>query len=471
MNKVFEYDVFISFASEDEEIVKPLWQSLSLNGLRVFWSSKTLKKEAGKNWSAVIEHALENSQHFLLVCTENSMTSKFVELEYRTFHNQFYIHSDGNRRFIIKLENNFKINSLPAFLKEIQALDSNDELVEILGGKSIERLRQDNRILKEENNILNDENNNLKAENNKLKTQIKRLEKANNSQTIIPPTSVKKDTYNCQVIHKNGTTTTLRGIWINYSGGGIPMKEYKGIKIKNDGVSSFMEWSIIDRLIFINDIVSTKPKLMYNYQVEIVDTNNKKINTYLDQDYSMLKEDTGLLFGFTDTGESKIRFSEIRVIQLEKQKKVDTAVIDINIDSEERLIMEFGIPAQHIELSGGVIFYLYSDKLVKALPNEKNFLVFRKLPRNENNEIDKTLIPSYPNWESPKGIILSVIAVGKLMKGMRIEEVALVAGSPTQMSQHSGAYGGTYWRTNIPDYGSMQFTTGKIDLILETSYT
>jgi hypothetical protein len=45
MDTIFEYDVFLSFASADEDIVKPIWQEISLSGLRVFWSDEALKKK------------------------------------------------------------------------------------------------------------------------------------------------------------------------------------------------------------------------------------------------------------------------------------------------------------------------------------------------------------------------------------------------------------------------------------------
>ena len=44
MTDPFEYDVFVSFSSADEQLVKPIWQELCSNGLRVFWSDSTLKK-------------------------------------------------------------------------------------------------------------------------------------------------------------------------------------------------------------------------------------------------------------------------------------------------------------------------------------------------------------------------------------------------------------------------------------------
>lgn len=170
MNEVFDFDVFISFSNKDEYIVRPLWQNLSLCGLRVFWSNEGLKKEAGKNWSRIIEKALEKSRHFLLICTENSMSSNYVELEYRAFHDQFYLSGNGLRLFIIKPENNYKVSSLPLFLKQIQVENSVENLIKILGGTNMDEL-----IL--ENETLRGQNLQLTNENKKLIDKIKELEK------------------------------------------------------------------------------------------------------------------------------------------------------------------------------------------------------------------------------------------------------------------------------------------------------
>lgn len=31
---IFEYDVFLSFSSDDEELVKPIWQQLAKGGVK-----------------------------------------------------------------------------------------------------------------------------------------------------------------------------------------------------------------------------------------------------------------------------------------------------------------------------------------------------------------------------------------------------------------------------------------------------
>ena len=175
MNEIFEYDVFISFASEDEDIVRPLWQNLCLSGLRVFWSDITLKEKVAQNWLDVIQQAVVNSRHFILVCTPNSMSSNWVKDEYQTFYSQCYQQSEGKRLLILKIEKNYSISSLPPFLKKIQATNSNEEIIKLLGGTNIDKLKRENKSLLEKLDKLTDENNKYKEQVVKLKLIIDKI--------------------------------------------------------------------------------------------------------------------------------------------------------------------------------------------------------------------------------------------------------------------------------------------------------
>ena len=141
MDTAFEYDVFISFASADEDMVLPIWQQLSSNGLRVFWSDESLKENAGKPFFSVIQDALSRSRHMLLVCTEDSMNSKWVKLEYETFYGQFFIQNQSLRRLLIYPDQNFDLKQLPPFLRSIQVSKSTDDLLQLLGSTELQALK------------------------------------------------------------------------------------------------------------------------------------------------------------------------------------------------------------------------------------------------------------------------------------------------------------------------------------------
>jgi len=156
MTDPFEYDVFLSFSSADEEIVRPIWQELCSNGLRVFWSDATLKKEVGNSWFEIIEKSLERSKHMLLICSDNSMNSKWVQREYRAFYD--YCYSQNSRRLIPLLAHEFKPSSLPLFLRQLQVGKINDpqfieEIIPILGGTNFEKLQLEIQSLREKSHF------------------------------------------------------------------------------------------------------------------------------------------------------------------------------------------------------------------------------------------------------------------------------------------------------------------------------
>lgn len=171
----FEYDVFISFSSADEEIVKPIWQELCSNGLRVFWSDSALKKEVGNSWFEVIEKSLERSRHMLLICSDSSMNSKWVQREYRAFFD--YCYSANSRRLIPLLTREFQPNNLPLFLRQLQVGKINDpgfiqEIIPILGGVNIEKLQHELQSLREQVNLISKENESLRE---KLEAEVSKV--------------------------------------------------------------------------------------------------------------------------------------------------------------------------------------------------------------------------------------------------------------------------------------------------------
>ena len=144
MEDQFDYDVFISFSSDDESLVRPIWSKLSNDGLRVFWSDSTLKKQLGNSWFDAIQSAVGRSRHFLLVCSDNSMNSSWVQEEFKAFYS---FHRKRNKRILIPLLiNGFEVSNLPDFLRLLQIIhytpgDSLEEVSQIFGGVSIQKLR------------------------------------------------------------------------------------------------------------------------------------------------------------------------------------------------------------------------------------------------------------------------------------------------------------------------------------------
>ena len=200
MNNRFEYDIFLSFSSADEAEAKPIWQELSANGLRIFWSDETLKNNVGESFFQVIQRALENSKHFVLLCTTEAMQSEWVKLEYETFFSHCHLPEKQNRRLVIYRGKNFYQASLPIFLKNIQTTQSLKEIIHITGGVDIQLLQQENRDLK-------DQLNQSEIKNNKLLNENKNL----NIQNISLQASIQKSQHQLSdmEIKKNGLLTEI----------------------------------------------------------------------------------------------------------------------------------------------------------------------------------------------------------------------------------------------------------------------
>jgi hypothetical protein len=167
----FEYDVFISFASGDESLVKPLWQELTASGLRVFWSDATLRERMGRSWFEAIEESLGRSKHFVVVCTPASLESRWVKLEWIAFFNHCY--QPPSRLLVPILAEGTSVGDLPLFLRDIEACslrqpDLVRRLIRILGGVDIAALQA---RLSE----LEDELSSLRSERNTLADKVREL--------------------------------------------------------------------------------------------------------------------------------------------------------------------------------------------------------------------------------------------------------------------------------------------------------
>ncbi len=133
-----KYDIFFSFSSLNTEYARQNVITLQQCGLSVFFSDEDLKKQIGNLFDKIIEKALENSEHFVLFCTPEAMKSTWVEDEYRFFYNHVYRNDREKRRFFILEGVNFNPSLLGGFLKNIQTTTSIDDIVRILGRKTLE---------------------------------------------------------------------------------------------------------------------------------------------------------------------------------------------------------------------------------------------------------------------------------------------------------------------------------------------
>lgn len=94
-----EYDVFISYASEDGEDARWLHQVLEHGGWKSFLAYEDLNKTLGDaQWSKKIDETLDRSGLVLVLVSPAAMRSKWVEYEWRSTHTEIL---DGKPGLII----------------------------------------------------------------------------------------------------------------------------------------------------------------------------------------------------------------------------------------------------------------------------------------------------------------------------------------------------------------------------------
>ena len=71
-------DIFISYASEDLDRVRPLVEAIEALGFSVWWDRQI---DPGTTWDEVLEHALSEARWVVTVWTEHSIASRWVRTE------------------------------------------------------------------------------------------------------------------------------------------------------------------------------------------------------------------------------------------------------------------------------------------------------------------------------------------------------------------------------------------------------
>ena len=133
MEQIKKYDVFISSKSEDYPFAKEVYNFLTTHGLSVFIASEELRKIGDTQYADVIDKALDNSFHMIVVASSLSyLESKWVKYEWSTFSNDLKSgYREGNLMTI--LNSNIELRMLPASLRHQQSFHFVSYKNEILG--------------------------------------------------------------------------------------------------------------------------------------------------------------------------------------------------------------------------------------------------------------------------------------------------------------------------------------------------
>ena len=97
-----QYDVFISYKHEDEDIARSVYHSIQSKMFAAFFDKVTLPELSESDYDEAIMKALEHSQHFLVIITNlEQLHSYWIQLEMKTFHHEMVEGRKPNANFIM----------------------------------------------------------------------------------------------------------------------------------------------------------------------------------------------------------------------------------------------------------------------------------------------------------------------------------------------------------------------------------
>jgi hypothetical protein len=344
-----KYDVFLSFSSKDKERAEKIWASLKSNGLNVFWSDESLKKNTGQSFFANIENALLRSNHFTLLYTTNALESSWVREEYESFFSNCYLPSKKERRLIIYSEEQIIRENLPLFLRNIQTTDNISDLISILGADTVIQIKEENNNLKLNLKIKDEEikylhskfaetidyENSIKRKDLELtilneeilqlKNHIKNIDnKSSNMETLLKTNKNKADEHEVYIKRIENENTELKIKYDDiYSRLNKTETSYKNIENENEQLSTLLE----EKNYLIAKLESESSDKIKNDLLRLIDNQNENIKK-LEHNLKLerkLKQEI-LLDSDTITHQAKILKKSIEKIELKNHElllKVD----------------------------------------------------------------------------------------------------------------------------------------------------
>ena len=119
------YDVFISFKSNDLELAKDVHDFLVAKGYTVFFSESTLRKEGPSDYYQKIHEAIKGSRHMIVVCSDakfvissdDKNSSKWVFNEW-TFFDKLRLSGEKPHGALVTIYKDVNVKDLPIKLQD-----------------------------------------------------------------------------------------------------------------------------------------------------------------------------------------------------------------------------------------------------------------------------------------------------------------------------------------------------------------
>ena len=129
----YEYDIFISYKSEDRPWALQLETDLSAKGFKVFLDKKSLR--AGTCWEPSLKRAMSHSQHLVVLWSSGASDSEWVKREIGFFDSRnatlpdslmiFIVLEEGNPQAFSSLEIIDDIRNAKAYTSGVERIDRN----------------------------------------------------------------------------------------------------------------------------------------------------------------------------------------------------------------------------------------------------------------------------------------------------------------------------------------------------------
>jgi hypothetical protein len=274
-----KYHVFISFKNSnadgtptrDSEIAREVYNFLYKNGLSVFMSQISLEETGIDQYKRAIDEALDHADTLVAIGTScDHLNSQWVRYEWDSFYNDILSGLKPKGRVFVFIEG-VEVSSLPRSLRQCQTFSNTPG--------AIVRLYN----------------------------------------FIVAALGLKFNSF--RLTEKSGTEHKFSQLSINYSGDFGPLREERGIKLKKGNSESLIEWSKIDNLVFIDSSRNSKGE--YEHKVNLHLSDGTEVTMNVVRDWSMIKSETGLLFGKTELGETRIPFTEIKELEVLKDMRLE----------------------------------------------------------------------------------------------------------------------------------------------------
>jgi hypothetical protein len=127
MARKFEYDIFLSYASKDKELVEPIYKKMIAHGLECYWAP--IANKPGESFPSKIGEALGKSQQFMVYCSSHSIRSNWVRTECDTFFAEYHNKDKENRPFYLLLDDPSANEVVPELFKTLIYPESPDDLI------------------------------------------------------------------------------------------------------------------------------------------------------------------------------------------------------------------------------------------------------------------------------------------------------------------------------------------------------